>query len=308
MDMSRIIGDLAMGIPWVALLLLILYNVFQNALQKSIEAKIEIIKTKELQPIKNKFAEQMVLYKDELGKENEKFKRELDKEIELYKKELELNNAKTKIIYDNQKDAFKNIIIIMDKVIQDVAWSYDYETQIYKPLSENAYKEARDKIIGESLFISSIGARGLDNFIRVLGQIVDNPAYDIDCSSSFIEYRLDELRFILHKLKIYFRSEIGLVTDIIPLIDIELFNACRLLNIENIDGINPLFKLDKPPEQLIRNSKDNINTLLEELIRLANYLKGRTSIYYDSFLDAEECLKIITEYENEKTNILANKN
>jgi hypothetical protein len=302
-DVIKVIEELAHNIPELIIGLVILYYIFQ----KATAAKIEVMKTKEIEPFKNELTRGMESYKNELSREIESHKNELGRGLELYKKELELENGKTKIIYDHQKNSFKEIIIAMDTIIQKFLWSHDVEVDCYHPLSAEDYKEIRNKIVGESLFISAKGARTLDIFINVLSNVIDWGYEDTTWSSKFIEKRLEQLKFINYNVQCYFRSEIGLVADSTPLIDIEFLNACRLLNSYHfteaeVPTRNPLFQINnKPTEQLVKDAKNNIDELLDALKILANYLGQReTQTFYDVFIEVEESIKIISDYKLER--------
>jgi len=296
----KAIGELVYNIPALIIGLAISYYIFQ----KATEDKIEVLRTKEIEPFKEELTRGLESYKNELGSEMKSHKNELRKGLELYIKELESENAKTKIIYDHQKNCFKEIIIAMDVVIQKLLCSHDVEEDRYYPLPEEDYREVRKKIVGEALFISAKGARTLDVFIKVLSEVVDWGFEDTTWSFKFIEKRLEQLKFINYNVQCYFRSEIGLAIDSTSLIDVEFLNACRLLNSYHFSGVgvparNPLFQINnKPTEQLVRDAKNSIDELVDALRILANHLgQKENQTFYDTFIEVEESIKIISDFK-----------
>ena len=72
----------------------------------------------------------------------------------------------------------------------------------YIPLNEADYKEIRDTVVGESLFISPKGWRSVEIFLKVLGKTVEWHLYDTEWSTPYFIKRIEELKFIHYNIQI----------------------------------------------------------------------------------------------------------
>jgi hypothetical protein len=94
-------------------------------LQRTIEAKIDVMKAKEI----------------------EAFKVELSKELESAKHRLELEHTRTAIIYENQRSSFSNIIKAMHGAIRVIELSYNSGTETWEPIEERDLENFRKLVM-----------------------------------------------------------------------------------------------------------------------------------------------------------------
>ena len=115
-------------------------------LNKTLDAKIEALKMKEI----------------------EAFKNELSKELVSTKHQLQLEYARKAIIYDKQKDSFNRIIRGMQKIEKAFRDAYNIHNGILWPIDNKVVKELKEVTINESLFIGEEGEYALNILHDVL--------------------------------------------------------------------------------------------------------------------------------------------
>lgn len=239
-------------------------------LKKSVDTKIDILKSKEIDAFKN----------------------DLAKELETTKHELKLEQAKLSIVYENQRDSFKNLIQGMYKAVKDLEQPFDQE---WTSIAGKYFEEFRQTIAKETLFISSEGERALDIFRNIYGPTV---AYDPeeDLQDEELRRAYEQMCFISERLREYFRNRIGLNAEKDPLFDVFILDACLILNRYSFKEIGlpiqGVFKIvrNQSPLELIKIVKENLTEFNGKLRQLVNHCESKSE-YNNSYFELIDKIK-----------------
>lgn len=223
-------------------------------LKRSVDAKIDVLKSKEIDAFKN----------------------DLAKELETTKHELKLEHAKLSIVYENQRDSFNSLIKGMHDAIEDLKQPFD---EAWSSINNRYYNEFCHLIAKESLFIDSEGERALNIFLRIYTSTISwDPEEDLQDEELRRAY--EQLCFVSERIRKYFRHCIGVPEDKDPLLDAFILDACIILNRHHFREIdlptNGIFKITKhqAPLELIKIANENSSELIRELARLVEYLES----------------------------------
>lgn len=262
--------------------------ILKSELDTKKDEKIEILKA------------QLLTAKDT---EIEMLKSQSSRDTEVLKKELELEQIKTKMIFDSQKDSFRKIIGAMERIIAKLSQYWDPDEGDYKRLlSEVEYWELRSGIIEETLYLSPQCARVIDEFFRSLQSFVDWGLVEERSSADWLRNRHNELAFIFEDILDYFRAEIGLIKNDKPLYRTQLLIAINLINHAHFQRYNfPTTLLyfkskDKTINERIVLAERHNKALLDELNRLKICLSdAENSNFLDTLLDVETSISFMKE-------------
>jgi len=235
-------------------------------LKRSVDAKIDVIKSKEIDAFKN----------------------DLAKELETIKHELTLEHAKQSIVYENQRDSFRSLIQGMYKAIEDLRQPFD---ELWTSIRDKYYGEFRQLVAEEALFIGSEGKRALDIFRGIYASTISwDPMEDLQDEGLRRAY--EQMCFISERIGEHFRNRIGLPGEKDPLLDVFILDACIILNRYNFKEIGlptqGIFKIvkDQSPLELIKIANEHSTEFIRELEMLAKYLEStpdRRSTWYELF-------------------------
>lgn len=91
----------------------------------------------------------------------------INRKVEERKKEFEIQHTKLAIVFENQKNAFKNLIQAMFKAEKAIQQPYD---QRWEPTSDRVYYDFVLVLNEEALFIDSESERALRLFADIIGE------------------------------------------------------------------------------------------------------------------------------------------
>jgi len=223
-------------------------------LKRSVDAKIDIIKSREIDAFKN----------------------DLAKELETIKHELTLEHAKQSIVYENQRDSFRGLIQGMYKAVEDLRQPFD---EPWTSICDKYYSEFRQLVAEEALFIGSEGKRALDIFCGIYASTISwDPVEDLQDEELRRAY--EQMCFMSERIGEHFRNRIGLPGEKDPLLDVFILDACIILNRYSFKEIGlptqVIFKIvkDQSPLELIKIANEHSHEFIRELEMLAKYLES----------------------------------
>jgi hypothetical protein len=243
-------------------------------LQRTIEAKIDVMKAKEI----------------------EAFKVELSKELESAKHRLELEHTRTAIIYENQRSSFSNIIKAMHGAIRVIELSYNSATETWEPIEERDLENFRKLVMEESLFVGKECESVLNLYIDVMSEAVDWQIGEPPPKEAEVRRAYDQLVFLSECIREFFRLKIGLPAEPAPLVDAELLGACRLINRYSFaeagfptEGVLKI-REHQSSHELVSIAKKHLDLLRVELKRFIDHLKSNPDyarFFYKALSEAE---------------------
>lgn len=247
---TQLLTLLGISSPFFVLAFIVLWWL----LKRSVDAKIDILKSKEIDVLKS----------------------DLAKELEATKHELKLEHAKLSIVYENQRDSFKSLIQGMYEAIEDLKQPFD---EAWTSITGKYFDKFCQLVAKETLFIGSEGERALDMFRRIYGSTI---AYDPqeDLQDEELRRAYEQLCFISERIREYFRSRIGLPEERDPLRDVFILDSCLILNRYHFTAIDlptkGIFKIvrHQSPYELVKIANENSTEFISELKKIVNYLES----------------------------------
>jgi hypothetical protein len=164
-----------------------------------------------------------------------------DARLERVKHELELESKKQSIVYEQQKESFRKVLVAMHQAVSTMATA----TRDFRPSTRSTAEEV---LAGAGRAFSSVIAEeclfmdaGTDRCLRLFRDIMwdsvgfnDVGTQPASLSTDFafavsLDQAYDQMNFISDHLAEHFRARVGLVSSVSdPLLDVDLFGACRL--------------------------------------------------------------------------------
>lgn len=260
--------------------------------QRVIDAKVDAMKAKEI-----------AAFKGELNAELERFKAEANKDLERVKHALQLEYAQKQIVLETQRPCFEAVLAAMQSAIRQSGESLDNGK--YQPIDARLVGSFVRATGSQSLLIPFAGAHGIRLFTLCLSDAADHselgaskPSADTVCRS------IIWLVFLQERMVDYFQSLVGLPVTGEPLRDLDILSACRMLNshddAENGWPTRTVAKNDsRVPKQLIDDVLAQLPVLLDEVERLAQYLRRhpRKNVLYDDLVEADRLLERLREWK-----------
>lgn len=214
-----------------------------------------------------------LLLRDPLKKALERFiDSRFDERLEKVKHELQLEQQKMSVVYENQKDSFRNILVgmfnAMEAIEREIAGEADW-----RPISQEPVDAFSRVLSQESLFMDAASDRALRLFREVMWEAVQ---YEDQVPSGGKVWRAhDQMGFIADRLAQHFRRRVGLPEgEADPLLDIDILGACRDINRYSF----PDYKLptrgplksdeSRNSQELVAAARQNPAILKEELEKL----------------------------------------
>jgi len=213
------------------------------------------------------------LFRDPLKKAFEKLiDSRFDERLAKIKHELDLEQQKMSIVYQNQKDSFRNVLMGMHNAMAAIEKEIAGEAD-WRPISQEPVEIFSRVMAQESLFLDAASDRALRLFREVMWEAVQ---YEDQIPSGGKVWRAhDQMKFIADRTAQHFRVRVGLAEgELDPLLDIDILGACRAINRysfpdQQLPTRGPL-KADenRNAEELVMAARRNPAILKEELGRL----------------------------------------
>jgi hypothetical protein len=195
-----------------------------------------------------------------------------DERLARIKHELDLEQQKMSVVYQNQKDSFRNVLVAMHNAMEAIENEIAGEGD-WRPISQEPVEALSREMAQASLFLDAASDRALRLFREVMWEAVQ---YEDQIPSGGKVWRAhDQMKFIADRLAQHFRMRVGLVggkDD--PLLDIDILGACRDINRysfpdHKLPTRGPL-KSDESrnSEELVATARRNPTILKEELGKL----------------------------------------
>ena len=300
---------------YVSLILVILFPFAAKMfIKSSIEQSFTLLREHEIEKFKNQLARDkdrdIEELKSQLASNVETLKAQLLKDNETHKKDLNIEIAKTKLVNDSQKEAFRKIIISLDEVMKKLNKEWNQDSKKYtKLLSNEDYLVFNSSIVVETLYIPSAGWRALNYFLKLLMTFVYYSPNQPYPDARILRLRQEEMSLILDDLHNHFRTVTGLCDIDRPLHRTELLICLGILNFPEVaengfpQSHSFFVDADKTIGQKLSIAETHLDELLMELKQLSLFLREPNNVSIREFLFfVDESGKYLEEYIAEKNN------
>jgi hypothetical protein len=244
----------------------------------------------------------------EYSQKLETHKAELNTRIQALQHENQLQQLRTSLFFDHQRNAFAGILAKIAEVNQTwIDKEYEHEVGLTGPVPYEAYKELRTMYYQHQLFLdpSCLAAMELvfdcyrDSFPFDDGSEEPPKPRDADAAYEAIEYlqpRLAEL----------FQSRIGVSVSGRSEREIALLGSIRLLNRYHFTEIDlpakgPLKLTNRDrAAQAVAKAEDNFDELVSKLKQFQAFLRRDGGFFHEAVTKTARYLAILTAEEQEE--------
>lgn len=237
----------------------------------------------------------------EYSQKLETHKAELNSRIQAIQHENQLQQLRTSLFFDDQRNAFAGILAKMAEV--NKIW-VDEHYQEYEgltgPIPSAAYRDLRSLFYTHQLFFDSACLAAIDLVLRFYTDSlpVDDGSgnlYQRDCDAAY-----DAIQFLQPRLAELFQHRIGVSKSRRSEREIALLGAIRLLNdyhFREIDippkGSLALEKGARPP-QAIAKAEAHCDELVTKLQEFHDHLTKESGWFHEAALNASRYLEILS--------------
>jgi hypothetical protein len=198
---------------------------------------------------------------------------------------LQLEQQKMAVVYNHQKDSFRNVITAMHSGLKALEKRNNYGE--WSPIQANEADACAQAIAAERLFLDSESDHALGLFLEVMWAAVNTEPDEPAPESSDVAECHTQMKLILDRLVDHFRDCVGLTPESSdPLLDVEALGAYRLVNRFHFSGFtlqanSPL--KSRPGEtaaEMIKLASENVHQLNLELERLKDAILSTDKTFF----------------------------
>lgn len=221
----------------------------------------------------------------EYAQKLENHKTDLNTRIQALQHEYQLNQLRTSLFFDHQREAFTKIITSIAVARDEWSKLYDPEEEL-EPIPNAAYRNVKDVYNLNRLFLDDDCIASVEIVLDVMSSsfpISDgHELHHRDC-----KFPYDALIFMQDRIPDVFQEKIGLKVNGRAKIEIALFGAVRLLNNYHFTDIGLPPKNDlkigiqDSPEDIVKRGEGNMKILLENLNQFELYISKNPSCFGD---------------------------
>jgi len=238
----------------------------------------------------------------EYSQKLENHKAELNTKIQTIQHENQLQQLRTSLFFDHQRNAFAGVLAKIAEVNQ--AW-IDKECEEYEgitgPVPYDAFKDLRATFYKHQLFFDTACLAAVE---LVLDSYQASFPYD-DGSGQLhgrdVRAAFQTVEFLQPRLAELFQSRIGVSTSRRAEREIALLGAIKLLNGCHFKGVglspDGALKLDRRDEsaEAVAKAETHCEELVAKLQEFAAYLKGDGAWLHEDALKTRRYLEILSE-------------
>jgi hypothetical protein len=217
-----------------------------------------------------------------------------DERLEKVKHDLQLEQQKMSVVYENQKDSFRKILVAAHKGIEAIEDRISGEDD-WQPISQKDVDAFSRVFAEETLFMDDDSDQAVRLFREIMSTAVP---YQTEVPTNYEVWRAyNQMSFIAERLAEHFRIRVGLTknaTD--PLLDVKLLEACCLINRHHF-ATHDLptksifrFKDGQTVAPYVSAARQNPALLKAELMRLKNATE-KDPFFFETFTRTERCLR-----------------
>lgn len=219
----------------------------------------------------------------------ENHKSELNSKLQAISHENQLNQLRTSLFFDHQREAFAKVLATIAKAAREWWETYDPEEGgLIEPVPLEAYKEVKRAYYDHRLFLDGDCMAAIELVLEFMGDSfpVDDGSGQLhprDCRAPY-----DAIEFLQDRLPELFQEKIGLSVPGRAKNDIALLGAIRLLNRYHFARIGlpvkGVLKLayDDSPADAVRKAEENITELIKKMMEFQQYLLRDPSCFHEA--------------------------
>jgi len=230
-----------------------------------------------------------------------------DARLEKVKHELQLEQEKMSVVYENQKDSLRKVLIATHNATEAIERRIDGEGGDWLPISETNENDFSRVVSEEALFMDNSSDHALRLFRERMGTAVQYQ--EIYPSSEKVSRAYNQMKFISDRLAEHFRIRVGLEPSTVePLLDVKLLGACCLINRFHFSEFDmptrgPLkFQENSDAAQLIAIVRENPELLKSELSKLKRAISSKySSFFFEALTEVDRYIRMLDTLKERKS-------
>lgn len=237
----------------------------------------------------------------EYSEKLESFKNELNTKIQNVQHENQINQLRTSLFFDHQRDAFAGILTNISEVNKEWYKKLDFEEGDIEQVPPHLYNDLEALINKHQLFLDHECLMAVNLLLEAYNKsfpIYDgssNPPTQGDISTS-----LHYVQYIQYRLSSVFRQKIGVVDKSNAVKELALLGSINLLNDFHFKdiGLPPAGELRIKPDELPANAVSNAEKHIEEiktkLKEFDEYLSKGGGVFHEPQLRLRRYISILS--------------
>jgi hypothetical protein len=237
----------------------------------------------------------------EYSQKLETHKAELNTRIQALQHENQLQQLRTSLFFDHQRNAFAGILAKIAEVNQTwINKEYEDEVGLTGPVPYEAYKELRTMYSQHQLFLDNSCLAALDLIFECY---VDSFPFDDGSGGPPIQRDVETahegVEYLQPRIAELFQRKIGMSENDLAMREIALFGAIKLLNHYHfsdiqlpVTGVLKLTSRDQPADAVAK-AQEHINELVSKLKDLHDYLGREHGMFHEARTKASRYLGML---------------
>lgn len=237
----------------------------------------------------------------EYSQKLENHKAELNTRIQAIQHENQIQQLRTSLFFDHQRNAFASLLAKIAEVNQEwIEKEYIEEEGLTGPVPYEAYKDLRATFHKHQLFFDSGCLAAIELILSCYSD-----SFSFDDGSGQIHARdvraaYDAVQFLQPRLAELFQNRIGVSPSLRAEREIALLGSIRILNNHHFKKIglppNGTLKLDQrdQPSDAVVRAEAHCEELVAKLREFEEYLKSNGGCFYEAALKTTRYLEILS--------------
>lgn len=235
----------------------------------------------------------------EYSQKLESYKVDLNSKIQAIQNENQINQLRTSLFFDHQREAFASLLYQIHKIEKKWFENYDPDEGLIFHVPKKEHKEFEDIYKKHLLF--------LDDDIQIGLDLINSAYYSslpFDDGSGHLTERnpsksYADVEYIQQRVIAVFRQKIGIHRNSSALRELALLGSIKLLNRFRFPDINlPIqgslnINISDRPADCVVKAEKNINELIVRLKEFDSYLDKEGGFFYEAQREARQYIVIL---------------
>lgn len=237
----------------------------------------------------------------EYAQKLETHKSDLNTRLQAISHENQLNQLRTSLFFDHQREAFTKILAAIARAVREWRETYDPEGGgLTETVPRDAYRAVKEAYYDHRLFLDRDCTAAIELALEFMGRSFpfddgNGELHRRDCRGLF-----DSLEFLQDRLPELFQEKIGLEVVSRAKTDLALLGAIRILNRYHfaevglpVKGALELTDRDTPADA-VRKADENMRELLAKLAKFKDYLSRDPSCFHEAASQVHRYIQMLS--------------
>lgn len=231
----------------------------------------------------------------------ESHKNELDAKLQAIKHQYEVNQLRTSLFFDHQRNAFAEILAKIAETNREW-WQRGYEDDVglIEPVPTELYRQVKDLYYKHQLFLDSEAVMAMELVFTIYQDSFPfNDGSGNDPVSRDVREPYDNSEYLQPRVAALFRQKLGVAADPRAVRQIALLGAIRILNRYHfqdiglpVSGSLKLIGSDGAAEAVMKAER-HLPELVEKMRAFHGYLQTETAFFHEAETSLAHYLSVL---------------